>query len=150
MKGKFTQAGRIDRRTLLKVAGGAAGGGLAVTAVGSARRGNGGGSGGGKSGGRGQTSDPVHLREPFTVSDPKTVRRRASCMSENSAWQEYLQYTYEYCNSDLEGGTFCVIPDDSKLDEDRVYEFRSAQDCKGDHSFSTKFSFGPSNSRDSC
>lgn len=100
-------------------------------------------NGGGKSGGRGQTSDPIHLKEPFTVSEPEEVTRNASCMSDDSAEQEYLLYPFEYCDSSLDGGTVCVIPDDSELDQDRVYEFRSEQECKA--TSSSKVSFGPSN-----
>lgn len=136
------QAGELDRRTLLKLTGVAAGGTVAMSGVVSAKRGN--DNRGGKSGGRGQTSDPVFLDEPFTVSDPDTVTRNASCMSGNSARQKYLEYSYEYCDSGLQGGTICVIPDDSALNEDRVYEFRSEQACRDTDS--TKVSFGPSNS----
>ena len=138
-------AGQLDRRTVLKLTGAAAGSTVTMSGVVSAKRGN--GNGGGKSGGRGQTSDEVLLDEPFTVSYKKRITTNASCMSDNSAQQEYIRYYFDYCDPDLEGGTICVIPDDSELDEDRVYEFRSKQDCKAPSSeFQVRFSFGPSNS----
>lgn len=148
------ERGEIDRRNLLKLAGGAAGGSLAVTAVGSARRrrrGGSGGSGGGKSGGRGQTSSTVVLDEPFTVSFKKEITTNASCNSDRSAQQRYNRYDFEYCDDGLGGGTICVIPDDSDVNERRVYEFRSKQKCKASSSrFQNRFSFGPSNSVHDC
>lgn len=167
MNGSFDKdvAGRIERRTLLKLAGGAAGGSLAVTAVGSARNGNakgkgkGKGNGGGKSGGRGHTSSPVKVNEPFTLSHIGKIETNASCMSKNSAQQWYNQYRLDYCSWEgpenpekpSEEWTICVIPDESVVNEDRVYEFRSKQECKSSNQrFQHKFSFGPSNSRDDC
>lgn len=150
-------AGRIDRRTLLKLTGGAAGGSLTVTAVGSAKNSNanGKGNGGGKSGGRGHTSSPVRVNEPFTLTYRRRLKTDASCMSSNSADQWYIQYWLDYCDWEgpenpekpPEDWTICVIPDDSEVNEDRVYEFRSKQECKSSNQeFQHKFSFGPSNS----
>lgn len=115
---------------------------------GAARR----GSGGGKSGGPGQTSDDVLLDEPFTVENPEVVTRNASCHSNQSERVEYNKYEYTYGdkNADGDGGTFCVIPDEARLNEGRVYEFRSKQACKSSPDFTTRFSFGPSNSEHSC
>ena len=59
--------------------------------------------------------------------------------------QDYLEYPYQYCDPSLEGGTICVIPDDSGVNQDRVSEFRSEQECKSTNS--KKVSFGPSNSK---
>lgn len=125
---------------------------MAATAVGSARRGGGGGGGGGgKSGGRGQTSDTVLLDEPFTVSNPRPIDTNASCMSDRSAQQDYMRYDFEYCDDGYDGGTICVIPEQSEVNQDRVYEFRSKQDCKAPSSeFQHRFSFGPSNSEHDC
>ena len=123
-----------------------------MSGVVSAKRGNGNGNGngggGGKSGGRGQTSDPVELDEPFTVEKLHTFETNASCMSDESEDVHYTRYSFEYCNADIgpDDKTLCVRPGRSDLDEDRVYEFRSAQDCKAPSSdFQTRFSFGPSN-----
>lgn len=140
-------AGQLDRRTVLKLTGAAAGSTVAVSGVVSAKRRN--RNGGGKSGGRGQTSSTVILDEPFTVSNPRHITTNASCNSDQSAQQDYTRYDFEYCDDDLnEGGqTICVIPHQSEVNQDRVYEFRSKQDCKAPSSeFQVRFSFGPSNS----
>lgn len=138
----------VSRRKVLQMSAmgaGTAAVGFAVS--GTAQR----GSGGGKSGGRGQTSDLVELDRPFEVANKRVIETNASCNSDNSAQQEYNRYDYRYCDSSGWDGTICVIPDNSDVNEDRVYEFRSAQDCKGGESeFQTRFSFGPSNSEHSC
>lgn len=133
----------VSRRRVMKVGAATAGAttlGFAIS--GTARQG---GRGGGKSGGRGQTSDEIRLNVPFTVEFDQVVERNASCMSDESAQQEYNQYVYTYCDEEDSDKTFCVIPDDSDVNENRTYEFRSVQDCKGS-GFSEKFSFGPANS----
>lgn len=133
----------VSRRRVMKVGAATAGTttlGFAVS--GTARQG---GRGGGKSGGRGQTSSEVRLNVPFTVEFDQEVTRNASCMSDQSAQQGYNQYHYTYCDESEPAGTFCVIPDEAKVNESRTYEFRSVQDCKGS-GFSEKFSFGPANS----
>lgn len=154
-------AGSIDRRTVLRMTSGTVMSGVAFSAVASANKGNGNGNGGGKSGGRGQTSDEIILNEPFEVKlhEDSPVTRGASCMSDNSAEQKYNLYKFEYCEEDCDTGeegwsthpetcTICVIPDDSDLNEDRVYEFRSEQEC--DDTRASKVSFGPSNSPHDC
>lgn len=156
-------AGQIDRRTILKLTGGAAASTVAASGVVAARghgngkgngNGNGGGNGkgGGKQGGRGHTSSPVLPGEPFTLSNPRHKRTNASCMSSRSAQQDYTKYDLDYCDRDGdEEYTVCIIPDQSRVNEETVYEFRSKQECKSDNQeFQHKFSFGPSNSRDDC
>lgn len=140
------RTGQLGRRNLLKLAGGAVGGTMAVTAVGSGEH----GARGRKGGGRGQTSATVTLEEPFTVSNPRRITTNASCMSDRSAEQNYTRYDFEYCDSSG-GGTICVIPHQAQVDLDRVYEFRSKQECKAPSSeFQHRFSFGPSNSEHDC
>lgn len=134
----------IDRRTMLRLTSGALAGSAALSGVVSA--GNHGSGNGGKSGGRGQTSSPIHLDEPFTVSNPRHIRTNASCMSDSSALQDYNRYDFEYCDTSLGGGTICVIPEQSEVDLEGVYEFRSRQECRAESSeFQEKISFGPSN-----
>lgn len=140
------RVGQLDRRTLLKLTGAAAGGTVAATAVASGEH----GSRGSKSGGRGQTSSTVTLEEPFTVSNPRHITTNASCMSDRSAQQNYTRYDFEYCDGSG-GGTICVIPHQAQVDLERVYEFRSEKDCKAPSSeFQHRFSFGPSNSEHDC
>lgn len=134
----------INRRAMLRLTSGTIAGSAALSGVASA--GNHGSGNGGKSGGRGQTSSPLHPDEPFTVSNPRHIRTNASCMSDGSALQDYTRYDFEYCGTSLGGGTICVIPEQTEVDLERVYEFRSSQECKAEEStFLEKFSFGPSN-----
>lgn len=147
----------IPRRNVLEMCAAGAGTatiGFAVSGTARKANGNGNGHGGGKSGGRGQTSSPVDLDRPFVVAFDEVITTNASCQSDNSADQEYNRYHYRYCDESEEGewtGTICVIPDDSDVNETRVYEFRSAQDCNAPSSrFQTRFSFGPSNSEHDC
>lgn len=138
----------VSRRKVLRMSAMGAGTATMGFAIsGTARR----GSGGGKSGGRGQTSDLVELDRPFEVRFLETFETNASCNSDRSAQQGYNRYEFRYCDESDWDKTICVIPDDSDVNEDRVYEFRSAQDCKAPSSeFQTRFSFGPSNSEHSC
>lgn len=129
---------------MLRLTSGAVATSAALSGVASA---GGHGSGnGGKNGGRGQTSSPLHLDEPFTVSNPRHIRTDASCMSDSSTLQDYTRYDFEYCDTSLGDGTICVTPEQSEVDLEGVYEFRSSQECTAESStFLEEFSFGPSN-----
>lgn len=108
--------------------------------------GNGEGESDQKRGGRAQVEGDPQPNEPFTLSDsPTEATMSASCMSEESAPQVYLEYDIEYCNDDDDDNddTMYVIPDEAELAQDEVYEFRSTQECKA--SDNTLVAFGPSN-----
>lgn len=103
------------------------------------------GGNGGKQGGRAQVDDEDDVRqnEPFTIQPNGGDMRNASCMSEESEMQAYLQYDIQYCEGDDDDATLYVIPDEAPLVQDQVYEFRAVQECKATDN--QMVAFGPSN-----
>lgn len=133
----------VTRRTVLR-AGAVTAGAVTIGAAGAAahhdddhdeggdgengENGEGGGSDE-KRGGRAQVDD-ARRNEPFVLSSsPTGVSRHASCMSEESAQQTYLEYDIEYCESGDEA-TMYIIPDEAELAQEEVYEFRAVQECR--------------------
>lgn len=150
----------VTRRSVLKT-GAATAGAITIGAAGAAAHhdddhegGGGNGSGDGNSsegegsdqkrGGRAQVDGDVRRNEPFTLSDsPSNITRGASCMSEESADQMYLEYDVQYCEDDDDETTMYIIPDEAELAQDEVYEFRAVQECKATDN--QLVALGPSN-----
>lgn len=131
-----TYNGGISRRSVLRKAGV---GGVVVTGVGMtgavASRSE-------KRGGRAQVEGKVDRNRPFEITPEGTDMRPASCMSEHSADQVYLEYTVNYCGSDDESdATMYVIPDEAELVPDDTYVFRSSTPCRRNNL--KKVAFGP-------
>lgn len=144
----------VTRRSVLKT-GAVTAGAVTIGAAGAAARhdddheegGGDGDEGEGsdeKRGGRAQVDGDVRRNEPFTLSDtPSSVARGASCMSEESADQMYLEYDVQYCEDDDDETTMYIIPDEAELAQDEVYEFRAVQECKATDN--QLVALGPSN-----
>lgn len=143
--------GSFTRRTVLR-SGAVAGGALALggAASGSAAATTVESESDEKRGGRGQIDGDADRNRPFTLADaPTGVARNASCMSEESAEQTYLEYEIQYCDSDDDSdATLYVIPDEAELAQQEVYEFRAIQECRD--SENQLVAFGPTNQDVDC
>lgn len=125
----------LSRRTVLRNAAGTAGtlalGGAALSgqAAGAIETAA---TTGGKRGGRAQLEGTVRRNAPFTLMVEGTEMRSASCMSSESALQTYVTYSIQYCDSDDDDadGTLYMLPDESELVPDEVYEIRAVQQCR--------------------
>lgn len=125
----------VTRRSILKT-GAATAGAVTIGAAGAAAHHDEDHENGGKQGGRAQVEGEPRRNVPFRLSStPESATMlNASCMSAESAQQAYLGYGIRYCDSDgdenEDDDTMYVIPDEARLNEDQVYEFRSVQLCK--------------------
>lgn len=127
----------IDRRAVLKKTTGAA----AVLTIGSVA--TSGTALAGRRGGRGLVDGNVRLDLPFEVEKQGTESLGASCMSNNSAEQEYHVYEVAYCPPDSNTCIMYVHPNEAEVDTDEQYMFRSKKECKANDL--VKAAFGPSN-----
>lgn len=127
----------IDRRAVLKKTTGAA----VALSIGSVA--TSGPALAGRRGGRGLVDGNVRLDLPFEVEKQRTELLGASCMSRNSAEQEYNVYEVAYCPPDGDTCIMYVHPNEADVDPNEQYVFHSRKECRANDL--VKAAFGPSN-----